>query len=62
MEELEACMYVSSEASLRWPAVWQTVMLSTLSQTNCILSPFHTERRLWTPFIKMQPLGFIIDQ
>lgn len=25
MEELEACMYVSSEASLRWPAVWQTV-------------------------------------
>lgn len=44
MEELEACMYVSSEALLRWPAVWHTVNnagLSTLSHANCTLSISH---------------------
>lgn len=49
MEELEACMYVSSEALFRWPAVWQTVNnagLSTLSHANYTLSIFPTEKRL----------------
>lgn len=41
MEELQACMDVSCEASLRGPAVWQMVNnagLHTLSYSNCTLT------------------------
>lgn len=73
-EELEACMYVSCEASLRWPAVWADgkqcctehnisykLYALTLIHTKQILLPLY-EQAVYLDLAHLRKKEFIITQ